>query len=167
MSTLRTQAARRMRISEVIASRAIHSQEELRAALAEEGFTVTQATLSRDLLDLGAVKVVHEDGRGIYTLPSDGGHDAGTEMGRLARAAHELIVSVDHSGNIVVVRTPPGGAPYLASAFDRAQWEPVIGTVAGDDTVFLVTRGVDGGAAVATEILSMAGGRVPTGVEET
>jgi transcriptional regulator of arginine metabolism len=168
-----------MRISEVIAARAIHSQAELRTVLAEEGFSVTQATLSRDLLDLGAVKVTQVDGRAAYTLPSESviaeayglngptPHDAGVEMARLARAAHELIVSVDHSGNIVVVRTPPGGAQYLASAFDRAQWEPILGTVAGDDTVFLVTRGVNGGSGVATEILALAQGRVPTDVEES
>lgn len=167
MSSPRTQAARRTRISEVLAAQSIHSQEELRAFLAREGFTVTQATLSRDLLDLGAIKVAQAHGRPVYTLPSEGGHDSGAEMGRLARAAHELVVSVDHSGNIVVVRTPPGGAQYLASAFDRAQWPPILGTVAGDDTVFLVTRGADAGAPVAAEILAMAEGRSPAGAEAT
>jgi transcriptional regulator of arginine metabolism len=167
VSTPRTQAARRTRIAEVLASRSIHSQEELRACLAQEGFSVTQATLSRDLVDLGAVKVAQPDGRAVYTLPSDAGQDPGIEIGRLVRAAHELVVSVDHSANIVVVRTPPGGAQYLASAFDRAQCRPIIGTVAGDDTVFLVTRGVEGGLAVAAEILAMAEGRSPAGVETT
>lgn len=165
MSSPRTQAARRTRIGELLSARSIHSQEELRAVLAQEGFTVTQATLSRDLVDLGAVKVARDDSRAVYTLPADAGVDAGAEMGRLTRAAHELVVSVDHSGNIVVVRTPPGGAQYLASAFDRAQWEPVLGTVAGDDTVFLVTRGVDAGGFVAAEILAMAEGRTPAGAE--
>lgn len=88
-------------------------------------------------------------------------------MARLARAAHELVVSVESSGNIVVVRTPPGGAQYLASAFDRALWAEILGSVAGDDTVLLVTRGVDAGASVAAEILTMAEGRSPAGVEST
>ncbi len=167
MTSPRTQAARRTRISEVIASRSIHSQEELRGVLAQEGFAVTQATLSRDLVDLGAVKVAQEDGRAVYTLLPEASADPGAEMARLARAAHELVVSVESSGNIVVVRTPPGGAQYLASAFDRALWAEILGSVAGDDTVLLVTRGVDAGASVAAEILTMAEGRSPAGVEST
>ena len=166
MTAPRTQAARRTRIGEVLAASKIHSQEELRAALAAEGFAVTQATLSRDLLDLGATKVTNGDGRAVYVLPAEVSHDTGVEMSRLTRAAHELVVSVDHSANIVVVRTPPGGAQYLASAFDRAQWEPVLGTVAGDDTVLLVTRGPDAGGEVAAEILSMAEGRTGTGGDD-
>ena len=167
MTTPRTQAARRTRIAEVLTSRSVHSQEELRAILAGDGFAVTQATLSRDLLDLGAVKVTNGDGRAAYVLPGDPGHETGAELARLVRAAHELIVSVDYSANIVVVRTPPGGAQYLASAFDRAQWKPVLGTVAGDDTVFLVTRGGNAGSDVAAEILAMAEGRLPVGAEAT
>jgi len=137
----------------------------LREALASDGFAVTQATLSRDLVDLGATKVAYGDGRAIYVLPGDGSHETGADMARLVRAAHELIVSVEHSGNIVVVRTPPGGAQYLASAFDRAQWDAVLGTVAGDDTVLLVTRTSDAGD-VAGEILHMAEGRMGPGGED-
>ncbi|MFM8774330.1 MAG: arginine repressor [Actinomycetota bacterium] len=177
MTTPRTQAARRTRIAEVLSGRRVHSQEELRGILASEGFAVTQATLSRDLVDLGAVKRPTGDGRAVYPRPGEpgaparpslSGHpgtDAGTDVTRLVRAAHELVVSVDHSANIVVVRTPPGGAQYLASAFDRTQWPPIIGTVAGDDTVLLVTRGADAGAEVAAEILAMAEGRMPGGAE--
>ena len=162
MSSPRTQAARRTRIVEVLAARSIHSQEELRAVLAEEGFSVTQATLSRDLLELGAVKVAAGDGRSAYTVTSERHPDrpeAAVETTRLARALHELAVSIDHSLNIVVVRTPPGGAQYLASAFDGAHWGSILGTVAGDDTVLIVTRGVDAGAEVAECILAMAEGR--------
>ena len=167
MTSPRTQAARRTRIAEILATRSIHSQEELRSVLAAEGFDVTQATLSRDLDDLGAVKVAHDRERATYVIPADAGHESGSDLTRLMRAASELVVSVDHSANIVVVRTPPGGAQYLASSFDRAQWHPVIGTVAGDDTVFLVTRGADAGSEVAAEILAMAEGRIPAGVEAT
>jgi transcriptional regulator of arginine metabolism len=158
----RTQAARRTRIGEILARQAIHSQEELRSALAAEGFDVTQATLSRDLLDLGAVKVVNGSGRGAYALPgaAPSAPATGPEHSRLARAVHELAVSVDHSLNIVVVRTPPGGAQYLASAFDGAQWGSILGTVAGDDTVLIVTRGEKAGGEVARGILDMAEGRV-------
>lgn len=167
MSSPRTQAARRTRIIDALSSRSIHSQEELRAVLADEGFTVTQATLSRDLVDLGAVKVSNGDARSVYALPSEPNGtrpEAAVEaapvgLTRLARALHELAVSVDHSLNIVVVRTPPGGAQYLASAFDGAHWGSILGTVAGDDTVLIVTRGVEAGAEVAGAILGMAEGR--------
>lgn len=162
MSSPRTQAARRTRILEILAARSIHSQEELRQALAAEGLGVTQATLSRDLLDLGAVKMPDGAGRSVYALAPDQAAaraEASAETTRLARALHELAVSVDHSLNVVVVRTPPGGAQYLASAFDGAQWGSILGTVAGDDTVLVVTRGVEAGSEVAEAILAMAEGR--------
>lgn len=159
MTTPRTQAARRTRIGEVLARQAIHSQEELRTALAAEGFDVTQATLSRDLVDLGAIKVPNGDGRSVYALPAERSAEAPGDAGRLARAVHELAVSVEHSLNIVVVRTPPGGAQYLASAFDGAHWDSILGTVAGDDTVLIVTRGEQAGSDLAAMIVSMAEGR--------
>jgi transcriptional regulator of arginine metabolism len=156
----RTQAARRSLIAEVITRQRIHSQEELRTALAAEGFAVTQATLSRDLVDLGAVKVPHSAGRSVYELPADRPTESSADAGRLARAVHELAVSVEHSLNVVVVHTPPGGAQYLASAFDGAYWGSILGTVAGDDTVLIVTRGADAGAEVAEAIVALAEGRV-------
>lgn len=159
MTAPRTQAARRTLIGEVITRQSIHSQEELRTALAAEGFAVTQATLSRDLVDLGAIKVPNGDGRSVYALPEERPAEPATDTGRLARAVHELAVSVEHSLNIVVVRTPPGGAQYLASAFDGAYWGSILGTVAGDDTVLIVTRGVDEGAEVAAAIVALAEGR--------
>jgi len=159
MTAPRTQAARRTLIAEVITRQRIHSQEELRTALAAEGFAVTQATLSRDLVDLGAIKVPHGDGRNVYALPAEPPAEIVADESRLARAVHELAVSVEHSLNIVVVRTPPGGAQYLASAFDGAHWGSILGTVAGDDTVLMVTRGADAGAEVAEAIVAMAEGR--------
>lgn len=159
MSSPKTQAARRIRVAELLSAQSIHSQEELRSLLAEEGFAVTQATLSRDLVDLGAIKLADGDGRHVYALGSTRGDEPGVDTQRTARAFHDLVVSVDHSANIVVVRTPPGGAQYLASTIDRAQWEAVIGTVAGDDTVFLVTRDPRGGATVAAHVLDLAQSR--------
>lgn len=165
MTAPRTQAARRTLIVEVLERESIHSQEELRAALAGHGFDVTQATLSRDLVDLGATKVAQGDGRSVYALPEEVPADRAESSSdtapssRLARALHELAVSVDHSLNIVIVRTPPGGAQYLASAFDGAHWGAILGTVAGDDTVLIVTRGVQEGAEVAGSVLAMAEGR--------
>lgn len=163
----RTQAARRTRIAELLGARSIHSQEELRAILADEGYLVTQATVSRDLLDLRAAKVPDASGLSVYVLPegddaapAEAGH-ARSEMARLARTVHDMVVSVDHSGNIVVARTPPGGASYVASAIDRARWDAVLGTVAGDDTVLIVSRDALGGQALAAELMAMASGRAP------
>ncbi len=93
-------------------------------------------------------------------MPAEGGdtrpHAPDTDsIARLAKVAQDVLVGVDSSANIVVLRTPPGGAQYLASAIDRSDWPDVIGTVAGDDTVILITRAPDGGGAVATAILTL------------
>jgi transcriptional regulator of arginine metabolism len=166
MRSPRTKMSRRQRIVELLGQRAVRSQAELRDLLAADGFEVTQATLSRDLDDLGASKVPGPDGQPVYAVPAEGGDTTprpadvdATSGARLRRLAEELIVGVDHSANIVVLRTPPGAAQYLASAVDHAIIPEIIGTVAGDDTVLMVTREPDGGSAVAARILRLADGR--------
>ncbi len=139
----RSRAARQARIVELIRDRAIHSQSQLLAILESEGVATTQATLSRDLEELGAVKLRGADGgSGVYLIPDDGSPVRGVEggTGRLARLLGELLVSADASGNLAVLRTPPGGAHYLASALDRAALHDVVGTIAGDDTLLVVAR---------------------------
>lgn len=123
--------------------------------LADEGLIVTQATLSRDLADLGAVKHVGSDGRSVYTLPEDPEHPAPGDQ-RLGRILAEVLIGADHSGNIVVLRTPPGAAQYLASAIDHSGWEHIIGTVAGDDTVLIVSKDPEGGERLADRLLTLA-----------
>ncbi|MCU0301366.1 MAG: arginine repressor [Candidatus Nanopelagicales bacterium] len=155
-----TKAARHRRIVELLARTEVGSQAVLAELLAADGFAVTQATLSRDLDELGAVKVPTATGELVYAVPAEGGDSRAIApeadgMARLARVAQDVLVGVDHSANIVVLRTPPGGAQYLASAIDRSAWPQVIGTVAGDDTVLLVTRIPDGGAGVAAAILAL------------
>jgi len=150
----RTKQARQARIATLLVTSNIESQAQLGALLAEEGFEVTQATLSRDLDDLGAAKAVSDSGYVRYVLPQ---HDPADALPRLTKAVQDLLVAVDHSANIVVLRTPPGGAQLLASAVDHARLETVLGTVAGDDTVLLVTRDPLGGLDVATELLNLAG----------
>ncbi|AEA26000.1 arginine repressor [Pseudonocardia benzenivorans] len=138
-----SRATRQARIVELIASRAVRSQGELLALLADAGIETTQATLSRDLDELGAVKVRGADGgTAAYVIPEDGSPVRGVEGGtaRLSRLLGELLVSADHSGNLAVLRTPPGAAHYLASALDRAALHDVVGTVAGDDTLMVVAR---------------------------
>ncbi|GAA3086530.1 arginine repressor [Pseudonocardia yunnanensis] len=139
----RTRAGRQARIVELITQQAVHSQSELLALLEAEGIGTTQATLSRDLDELGAVKLRGADGgTPVYVIPDDGSPVRGIEGGtaRLARLLGDLLVSADSSGNLAVLRTPPGGAHYLASALDRAALHDVVGTIAGDDTLLVVAR---------------------------
>ena len=166
MSVPKTKNARRARIIELLLTRPIRSQSDLRELLLSDGIDVTQATLSRDLDELGATKVPYSGGGHVYAVPGEGGDtslqtpDEETVTGaRLARIGADLVVSVDHSANLVVVRTPPGGAQYLASHIDHTVLPGVIGTIAGDDTVLLVTRSPTGGLAVAQRLLELINGR--------
>jgi transcriptional regulator of arginine metabolism len=143
MSVPHTKAARHARIIGLIRARAVRSQTELADLLAADGIQVTQATLSRDLEELGAVKVRGTDGTAGYMIPEDGNpvlRPAEQAPARLVRLLRELLTGADASGNIVVLRTPPGAAQFLASAFDRSGLPDVVGTIAGDDTVLVVAR---------------------------
>jgi len=138
-----TRATRQARIVDLVSRGQIHSQSDLLALLEAEGIETTQATLSRDLDELGAVKLRGADrGNPVYVIPDDGSPVRGVEggTGRLVRLLGELLVSADASGNLAVLRTPPGAAHYLASALDRAALHDVVGTIAGDDTIFVVAR---------------------------
>ena len=138
-----TRAGRQARIVAILTTSPVHSQSELAALLAAEGIEVTQATLSRDLEELGAVKLRGADGGGgVYVVPEDGSPVRGVVGGtdRLSRLLGELLVSTDASANLAVLRTPPGAAHYLASAIDRAALPEVVGTIAGDDTILVVAR---------------------------
>ena len=153
-----TRAGRHARIVELIRDTPIRSQTELAELLAGEGVQVTQATLSRDLEELGAVKV-----SGSYLIPEDGKRPlretTGQGPARLLRLLRELLTGVDASGNIAVLRTPPGAAQFLASALDRSGLADVVGTIAGDDTIFVVARGTgpDAGAALAEKLGNWSG----------
>ena len=150
-----TKVARQRRIAEIVRRTPVRSQTELARLLADDGLVVTQATLSRDLEELGATKVRGDDGGLVYSVDPDTGR-ASTD--KLARILADLLVSAEPSGNLVVLRTPPGGAHFLASALDRAQPDEVIGTVAGDDTVLIVTRRTNGAAALARQLVALADG---------
>ncbi|GAB2657856.1 arginine repressor [Gordonia jinhuaensis] len=150
-----TRAGRHARIVELLSAHPVRSQTELQSLLAAEGIEATQATLSRDLDELGAVKLRAADGgAGVYVVPEDGSPVRGVSGGtdRLSRLLAELLVSTDASGNLAVLRTPPGAAHYLASALDRASLPEVMGTIAGDDTILVVAREPADGAGVAAII---------------
>lgn len=156
-----TKAARQARLSALLAQHEVRSQTELGELLGAEGLQVTQGTLSRDLVELGAFRVRGADGHLVYAVPGDGGDRsphvgefAGFE-GRLARLCGEVLVSAEHSANLVVLRTPPGAAQYFASAIDRVGWPTVLGTIAGDDTILLITRSPTGGESLAAALMQM------------
>lgn len=163
MTTPHTKAARHARIVDLLQRTAVPNQSRLAELLAADGLVVTQATLSRDLDELGAVKVPSADGSLVYAVPGEGGDSSPVAalreeatVARLARVAAEVLVSADASANLVVLRTPPGAAQYLASAIDHTVLPGILGTVAGDDTVLLVARDPSGGEAVAAAMLSLA-----------
>ena len=151
MTTALTRSARHARIAELITAGAVTSQTHLARLLAESGVEVTQATLSRDLEELGAVKVRTAAGM-TYALPPEGTPRGGTPSAvdaRLARLLEDLLVSAEATGGMVVLRTPPGGAHLLGSALDRAGLPEVAGTVAGDDTIFVAVRDPQAAAQLA------------------
>jgi transcriptional regulator of arginine metabolism len=158
-----TKAARQARIADLIGRQPVRSQAELAELLAADGVAVTQATLSRDLEELGAVKLRTGAGASAYHVPAEGSTPPGrpvAELGpaRLFRMLAELLVGVDASGNLAVLRTPPGAAQLLASAIDRASLPDVVGTIAGDDTLLVIARAADGGAALAQRLRALAEG---------
>ena len=157
-----TRTARHRRIVELLETRRVRSQSELARLLADDGVAVTQTTLSRDLDELGAVKIRDGSGDLFYAVPAEGGDTTprlapvnGEGSTRLGRLAAELLVSAESSANLAVLRTPPGAAQFLASAIDHAALPALLGTIAGDDTVLVIAREPDGGAAVADQFLAM------------
>ncbi len=183
MTTPLTKTARHARIADILAREQVRSQEEL-ADLLERyaGVHVTQATLSRDLDELGVVRL-RSGGTLVYTLPEEpggpGSHPGGAIQGepappagsgperaigagetarsaRLARYLGELMTSAEASANLVVLRTPAGAAQFLASVIDHAALPSILGTVAGDDTVLIIARDPAGGDALAADFLRQA-----------
>lgn len=167
-----TKAARHGRIAEILAQQPIRSQTELAALLAESGFAVTQGTLSRDLDELGAVKIRNATGWLVYALPGEGGDptprvaEEGEVDARLVRVCEEILVSAQASANLVILRTPPGAAQYLASAIDHAARADILGTIAGDDTVLVISTDPDGGDRLAAWFLALTEGRLPETSEQ-
>jgi transcriptional regulator of arginine metabolism len=158
-----SKVARQHLIASVIERHAIRSQGELVELLNERGIVATASTVSRDLTEMEAVRVRHEDGSLVYAVPGEGGDRSPRAAGggaaaqqRLARLAHELLVSAEASANLVVLRTPPGAAQFLASAVDHVAHPGILGTIAGDDTVLVIAREPTGGSALAKHFTELA-----------
>lgn len=143
-------SARRAKAVTLIKAGVVHSQSDLVKLLKKAGFDVTQATASRDLEELGAVRSRGGSGELIYQL----GTSADGSIARSMPLPSDLILSVESSGNLAVVRTPPGGAQFLASSLDNSGLENIIGTIAGDDTVLVVSKKSTGGAELAKDLLN-------------
>jgi transcriptional regulator of arginine metabolism len=166
-TVVNTRRARHQRIADLLGRHQVRSQSALAELLAAEGFSVTQATLSRDLDELGAMRIRDNDGALIYALRSEGGDgsprpavESGELETRLRRLLGELLVTAEGSANLVVLRTPPGAAQFLASALDHADRHGVtagvMGTIAGDDTVLVICRDPLGGPELARRLSAAA-----------
>ncbi len=157
MSTNSTSVlARRAKAISLIQAGLVRSQSDLVALLKKSGYRVTQATASRDLEEIGAVRGRTKNGEAIYQIQGTG-DDA---RARLTSMPSKLILTVDHSANLAVIHTPPGAAQFLASSLDHANLSGVIGTIAGDDTIILVSKKATGGAQLAKELLAYAASTV-------
>ncbi len=147
---------RQHRVARLLAGHVVTSQEQLVGLLADEGIESTQATVSRDLDDLGAVKVRVPGAESMYAIPEHPA-DRVVPIDQLRRVMGEWVVDVGYSGNLVVLRTPPGSAHVVASALDRTGIEGSIGTVAGDDTLMVVAAEGTTGEQLATALRALAG----------
>ncbi|MDR2975259.1 MAG: arginine repressor [Propionibacteriaceae bacterium] len=156
-----TRAQRQAAISDLISRGQVTSQTHLRALLGEQGMAVTQPTLSKDLAEIGAIRVRSATGGLVYALSESSGIPGAT----LDRLCADMLISATASENLVVVHTPPGGAQYFALGLDKAGWDAVIGCVAGDDTVIVVARDAHASQRVAAQLLSLVGGREQRGAE--
>ena len=147
---------RQHRVTRLLETQAVTSQSQLVELLAADGVVATQATVSRDLDDLGAIKVRVRGGESAYALP-DLPQERVAPEDHLRRVLAEWLVDVAHSAQVVVLRTPPGSAHVVGSAIDRAGLPDILGSVAGDDTLMVVAAETTTGAEVARRLAELAG----------
>jgi len=147
---------RQHKIARLLETSAVTSQGQLVELLAADGIVATQATVSRDLEDLGAVKVRVSGGETVYAIPQLP-KDQPAPEDHLRRVLGDWVGEIVHSANLVVLRTPPGSAHVVGSALDRAGLDGIIGTVAGDDTLIVVAAESVGGEQIALRLAELAG----------
>ena len=144
--------ARHEKIKELIQLYDIDTQEELASRLNEAGFKVTQATVSRDIRALKMMKVTGKDGKSRYVILQE----LPTELGeKYTRVLHDALLTIDQGQNILVIRTVPGMAMGVAAALDALNWEEILGSIAGDDTVMCVARTLEEASSVAERLKSI------------
>jgi len=153
-------SARRLLLRSLLTARRVASQAELLDLLGGHGYRVTQTTVSRDLTFLGARRLQDEGGVIRYALPEQQ-VPPGSGRSELTHRLREFVIGLDRTGSLVVLRTPPGAAGPVASALDRAPNDGILGTVAGDDTVLVITRSAQCGARVVNDIRGLMEGSAP------
>lgn len=156
-----TKTARQARIAVMLSEQSVHSQAELASLLEADGMRVAQATLSRDLVELGAMRVRRNAGF-VYALPDDEGEipEFSTReswKARLNQLCVDLLIAAEAAANVVVIKTPPGAANFLAMAIDHAALPAVLGCVAGDDTVMVVVRDAEAARVLAKDLIQRGG----------
>ena len=147
-------AKRHFKIRELVATRDIETQDELVDLLREAGFSVTQATVSRDIKELHLVKVPLDNGRYKYSLPADPRFNS---VMKLKRALADHFVKLDYTENLVVMKCLPGTANTIGALIDSLEWEEIMGTICGDDTILIICRTKKQSKAVADRFLDMMG----------
>ncbi len=151
-----SRAARQAKIIELISSEQISSQAELAALLAGEGIVVSQGTLSKDLVEISAVRIRNGEGDLVYAI-SDSDLGSVRSEAKLERVCREILLTVASSANLVVMKTPPGAAQYFASVIDKVSRDDILGTIAGDDTVMVIAADIDAGQRIEQWFSSLAG----------
>lgn len=149
---------RQRAILTLVATRPVHSQDELVVLLDQQGFAATQATVSRDIKELGLVKVPIRNGNDDdalfkYVVPNA----TVNYVSRLHRVVSELAMTIEGSVNLIVIKTPPGSAMMVASAVDEAGWPEVLGTVGGDDTILIIVRSAEEMPVIKQRFLDLKG----------
>jgi transcriptional regulator of arginine metabolism len=149
-------SARRLLLRRIITEREITNQEELVSLLDQRGYRVTQTTVSRDLAAIGAQKVAGREADEVYTVGTTEGTGSRKERA-LGRLMQQFVLGIESSRNIVVLKTAPGAANPVAAALDRSPPDGVLGTIAGDDTVLVITRDDNGGSEMADRLAGLLG----------
>jgi transcriptional regulator of arginine metabolism len=143
---------RHIKIRDIITNNDIETQDDLVDILKNAGFNVTQATVSRDIKELHLVKVPLMDGRYKYSLPAD---QRFNPLQKLKRALMDAFVKVDHAGHLLVMKTLPGNAMAIGALIDNLDWEEILGTICGDDTILMICRTPESTGVVADRFLDM------------
>lgn len=147
-----TKGRRHLKIREIITKNEIETQDELVDSLRRAGYTITQATVSRDIKELHLVKVPLPDGRYKYSLPADNRFNP---LEKLKRTLVDSFVNVDFTDNLIVLKTLPGNANAVAALVDNLDWEEIMGTISGDDTILIVCRNKRQSEKVTNRFLRM------------
>lgn len=143
---------RHVKIREIITNHEIETQDELVESLRNSGFNVTQATVSRDIKELHLVKVPLDDGRYKYSMPAD---QKFNPIQRLRRALSDHFVSIDYTDNLVVLKCMPGTANTICALIDNLEWNEIMGTIGGDDTILIICRTKKQSAAAVDQIMAL------------